>query len=76
MPRPVGSKNKVPARAKENIQAVFVRLGGTSAMARWAEANQNEFYKIYARLIPNEVTGPDGVALFPARVEVSLVKPG
>jgi len=46
--------------AKENIQAVFVRLGGTAAMARWAGTNKNEFYKIYARLIPNEVTGLDG----------------
>jgi len=27
-------------RAKENIAAVFTRLGGTAEMAKWAKANQ------------------------------------
>jgi hypothetical protein len=35
--------------------AVFNRLGGTAAMAEWAEANLTEFYKLYARLIPTDV---------------------
>lgn len=26
-------------------------------MAKWAKENQTEFYKIYARLIPTEVSG-------------------
>lgn len=53
--RPKGVPNKVSGNAKENIQAVFLRLGGTSRMAEWAEGNLNEFYKIYARLIPADV---------------------
>jgi hypothetical protein len=60
MPRPLGSKNKIPTAAKENISAVFIRLGGTAAMAEWASENKTEFYKIYSRLLPHEVTGPDG----------------
>ena len=54
MPRPKGVPNKIGAQAKENIVAVFTRLGGTAAMADWARNNQTEFYRLYARLIPSE----------------------
>jgi len=53
--RPKGVPNKVSGNAKENIQAVFLRLGGTSRMAEWAEENPTDFYKIYSRLIPTDV---------------------
>ena len=53
--RPKGVKNKVGASVKDSILAVFTRLGSTAQMAKWARDNQTEFYKIYARLIPQEV---------------------
>lgn len=56
MARTVGAKNKIPQAAKENIAAVFVRLGGTAKMAEWAEENKTEFYRIYARLLPHELS--------------------
>lgn len=52
-----GTPNKVSASAKENIVAVFTRLGSTAAMAKWAKDNQTEFYKLYARLLPVELEG-------------------
>lgn len=60
--RPKGAKNKLGLTAKENIAAVFVRLGSTHAMAKWAENNQTEFYKLYSRLIPVEshISGREG----------------
>ncbi len=60
--RPKGAKNKLGATAKENVVAVFTRLGGTAQMAEWARENQTEFYKLYGRLIPveNHVGGPGG----------------
>jgi len=60
-----GTPNKVTATAKENILAVFTRLGGTAQMAAWAKENQTEFYKIYARLVPTEtrLANPDGTPL-------------
>lgn len=58
--RPTGAKNKLGTTAKENIAAVFVRLGGTAEMAKWARENQTEFYKLYAKLIPVEVSGEGG----------------
>lgn len=54
MARTKGAKNKLSGTAKENIAAVFVRLGSTAAMAKWAQENQTEFYKLYGRLIPVE----------------------
>lgn len=64
MARTLGAKNKISGQAKENIQAVFVRLGGTAAMAKWAEENQTEFFKIYARLLPIEGPGENGTHKF------------
>jgi len=63
--RKTGTPNRLSGTAKENIVAVFTRLGGTAAMAEWAEENKTEFYKMYARLAPvtNEHSGPDGEAI-------------
>lgn len=60
MARTVGAKNKMSGQAKENIQAVFVRLGGTAAMAEWAGANKTEFYRIYSKMLPIEGPGENG----------------
>lgn len=65
MGRKAGSPNKFGAAAKDNIAAVFTRLGGTAQMAEWARENQTEFYKLYARLIPVEHSG--SIALTDAR---------
>lgn len=56
MSRTKGAKNKYGAQAKENIVAVFNRLGGTSAMADWAKEHQSDFYRMYAALAPKEIT--------------------
>jgi hypothetical protein len=53
--RPKGTLNKATSTAKENILAVFNGLGGTSAMKKWAQDNQTQFYQIYAKLIPADV---------------------
>lgn len=53
--RPLGSKNKVTANAKDNVLAVFNRLGGTHAMAAWAKDNLTDFYRLYAKLIPQQI---------------------
>lgn len=54
MARTKGAKNVASGTAKENIMAVFNRLEGTAGMARWAQRNLTEFYKLYGRLIPAE----------------------
>ena len=64
MARTLGAKNKIPQAAKENIAAVFVRLGGTAAMAKWAKENPTEYYRIYSKLIPVEGPGENGAHVF------------
>lgn len=51
-----GRPNILGRGIKENIVAVFTRIGGTPAMAKWAAHNRTEFYKIYARLLPTDAT--------------------
>ena len=72
MGRPKGSKGTAGLNVKENILAVFTRLGSTARMAEWAEENQTEFYRMYGRLVPTEIQavvehtqmrGPDGDSL-------------
>lgn len=48
-------KGKASRTAKENIIAVFERIGGYQYMARWAKQNPTEFFKLYAKLIPVQV---------------------
>lgn len=51
-----GIPNKIGAAVKSNVIAVFDKIGGREAMAEWATENRSEFYKLYAKLIPSEVT--------------------
>lgn len=56
MSRPKGTPNKIGARVKDNIVSVFDRLGGVEKMVEWAMVNQTEFYRLYAKLMPTEMT--------------------
>lgn len=50
-----GKPNKITADIKENVIAVFTRLGSTAGMAKWAKENQSDFYKAYMKMAPREV---------------------
>jgi len=56
MARPTGSKNRAGAKVKDNIESVFNRLGGVDHMVEWAMENKTDFYKIYAKLMPTDIT--------------------
>lgn len=68
MGRPKGSKNRVTATVKDNILAVYEKVGGRDGMARWAKANPDAFYQMYGRLAPKEV-----IADVDANLTVELV---
>lgn len=65
--RPKGVPNKLTQSAREALQLAFEGLGGVERLIEWARADDNlgDFYKLYARLIPVEVTGKDGKDLVP-----------
>lgn len=54
--RAPGTPNKVTLTVKENVMAVFNGLGGAQQMQSWAHRNQSEFYKIYSKLIPTDIS--------------------
>ena len=52
--RPVGSKNKFTTLKNAFIET-FEEIGGVDNLVEWARANQTEFYRMVARLMPKEV---------------------
>lgn len=58
--RKKGVPNKLSGQAKENMAEAFRLLGGVKQFVAWAENNQTDFYKLYARLLPVEGSGEDG----------------
>jgi len=61
--RKKGTPNKTTASVKQALTLAFQGLGGVSALKSWAEDNPTEFYKLWGRLIPVEVSGEDGGAV-------------
>lgn len=74
--RKPGTPNKLSMTVKQNVISVFDAIGGTDHMTQWALDNPNQFYAIYAKLMPTqqEITGADGEAL-PLSIGISFVKP-
>ena len=52
--RPVGSKNKFTTLKNAFIETCE-ELGGVDNLVEWAKANQTEFYRMVARLMPREI---------------------
>ena len=69
--RPKGVPNKITLSAKAAFQAAFDELGGTEALKAWAVANPTDFFKLYSKLIPTEVSGADGAGLVVQIVRLS-----
>ena len=64
--RPRGVPNKLTVAARDAFQQAFDENGGVESLKVWAKENPGEFYKLFARLIPQaqEISGKDGAALF------------
>lgn len=55
-----GKSNKQTASVKQCIINAFEEMGGVKNLTKWGMENQTEFYKLWGRMIPHEVTGEDG----------------
>lgn len=53
--RAKGTPNRFTTSAKEAFQIAFDELGGPEGLKKWARTNPTEFYKLFARLIPQDV---------------------
>lgn len=58
--RKPGVPNKLTASAKAALDEAFNKLGGVDALVKFGRANPGEFYKIWARRIPQEHSGLNG----------------
>lgn len=56
-----GSLNKTTVSVKQVFEEAFDGLGGTKALVKWAKAEPTEFYKLYAKLIPQDINAKHGL---------------
>lgn len=70
--RPKGALNKTTSSVKAALTAAFEQRGGVDALVTWANEQPTEFYKLWGRLVPHEVSGPDGAPLEGERYYVIL----
>lgn len=74
--RQKGTPNKMTKNVKEALVEAFERMGGVESLIAWGQDNPDEFYKLWIKLLPNEVkaelTGADGGAII-TRVERVIV---
>lgn len=59
--RKPGSLNKTTVSVKQVFEEAFDGLGGTKALVKWAKAEPTEFYKLYAKLIPQDINAKHGL---------------
>jgi hypothetical protein len=57
--RPKGVPNKTTQAVKDLITQAFEEKGGLEAFVAWARKNETEFYKIWSKLLPVQLTGRD-----------------
>jgi hypothetical protein len=74
--RKKGTPNKLTVSVKEALSDAFDELGGIKSLVRWGQENPDDFYKLWVKLLPNEIkaeiTGADGGAII-TRVERVII---
>ena len=58
--RQKGSTNKTTTSVKASLAHVYALSGGDEALLAWRNENPSEFYRLWGRMLPAEVSGPDG----------------
>ena len=55
VPKELRSRN-----AKDQIRHAFELIGGIPRLAQWAHQNPGDFYRIWSKTIPSQITGENG----------------
>lgn len=62
-----GRKPGVPTKQTVAVKQAFIdafdKMGGVLSLVKWGKANETEFYKLYSKLIPQDITS-NGESLF------------
>ena len=70
--RKKGSLNVVTRSVKQALARAFDDLGGVPSLGAWGRENPGDFYRLWGRLVPLDVTSgeaklaPTGVIILPA----------
>ncbi len=76
--RTKGVPNKSTSSVKEALTQAFEGLGGYEALKRWGQQEPTEFYKLWSKMLPQEVkseiSGKDGAPIAPV-MNVTISKP-
>lgn len=51
-----GTPNKATASVKAALIAAFEKLGGVPSLVKWAKDDPKEFYKLWAKLLPVDIS--------------------
>lgn len=73
--RKAGTPNKLSGTVKDNVIAVFDAIGGVNHMTTWAMDNSTEFYRMYSKLMPLQLTGDPESPITFQRIERTIVRP-
>ena len=65
--RKKGTPNKATASVKQALIEAFDGMGGVESLLAWGRENPGEFYKLWAKLLPVDVTS-GGDPIGPTRV--------
>lgn len=68
--RKKGTPNVKSVEIKAAITSAFDQLGGVKNLVLWAQRNPTEFYKLWGKLLPKEITTPEGQ---PIKVQITEV---
>lgn len=58
--RKPGTANKVTTSVKQALIEAFDLMGGIPSLVRWGRQNPTDFYKLWSRLLPIQITGEGG----------------
>lgn len=61
--RPKGVPNKTTVAVKTALIEAFDKMGGVDRLAQFAEEEPGEFYKLWVKILPQEISGVDGGAI-------------
>jgi hypothetical protein len=53
--RQKGTPNKTTLAVKEALSEAFDGMGGATKLQTWAEENPTEFYKLWVKMLPQDV---------------------
>jgi len=73
--RKAGVPNKINATVKEMVLTALERAGGAEYLLKQATENPTAFLTLVGKVLPTEISGPDGGAIEIKGIDINLVPP-